>query len=334
MRLVDALMRIRLTHLRKVLVLLAALPSMLAAQQPGLSDPASEAKLRAVFPAVDSIMREFTGREHVPGAAWAIVVGDRVAHTGVTGLRDVAAKAPVDTGSVFRIASMTKSFTAMAIMRLRDEGKLSLDDPAERYVPELKALKYPTSDSPKITIRHLLSHSHRLSGGQSLGRPAARAHRRRAERHDPEGYSLLQPSRRGVRVLELRLRHPGAHRHPGVGQAVQRLRRHPHPAAARHALDDAVAGRRAGRAPGARVPVGGRAVEGRAAAPRRLVRRDGRHAHVACATSAGTSRPSSAPGRRAMGRRPGRCAGRRCARCSRSGGRTRRAWCGTRRACG
>ena len=39
------------------------------------------------------------------------------------------------------------------------KGKLSLDDPAEKYVPELKGLKYPTSDSPKITIRHLLSHS-------------------------------------------------------------------------------------------------------------------------------------------------------------------------------
>jgi CubicO group peptidase (beta-lactamase class C family) len=46
----------------------------------------------------------------------------------------------------------------MAILGLRDEGKLSLDDPAERYVPELRGLTYPTSDSPPITIRHLLSH--------------------------------------------------------------------------------------------------------------------------------------------------------------------------------
>ena len=132
-------------HLRHVPALIVALPAMLAAQQSGFSDPAREAKLRAAFPAVDRIMREFTGREHVPGAAWAIVLDDRVVHMGVTGLRD--------------IATMTKSFTAMAIMRLRDEGKLSLDDPAEKYVPELKALAYPTSDSPKITIRHLLSHA-------------------------------------------------------------------------------------------------------------------------------------------------------------------------------
>ena len=146
-------------RLRLIPIILLALPAALPAQQSGFSDPARAAKLRAAFPVVDSIMREFTAREHVPGAAWAIVVDDRIVHTGVTGLRDVATKAPVDSSTVFRIASMTKSFTAMAIMRLRDEGKLSLHDPAEQYVPELEGLAYPTSDSPKITIRHLLSHA-------------------------------------------------------------------------------------------------------------------------------------------------------------------------------
>jgi CubicO group peptidase (beta-lactamase class C family) len=101
-------------HLRHVPALIVALPAMLAAQQSGFSDPAREAKLRAAFPAVDRIMREFTEREHVPGAAWAIVLDGRVVHMAVTGLRDVATKAPVDSSSVFRIASMTKSFTAMA----------------------------------------------------------------------------------------------------------------------------------------------------------------------------------------------------------------------------
>jgi CubicO group peptidase (beta-lactamase class C family) len=47
----------------------------------------------------------------------------------------------------------------MAIRKLRDEGKLSLADPAERYVPEMAGMKYPSSDAPKITIRHLLSHA-------------------------------------------------------------------------------------------------------------------------------------------------------------------------------
>ena len=87
------------------------------------------------------------------------MIDGALVHTGVAGLRDVAKRAPVDADTVFRIASMTKSFTAMSILKLRDEGKLSLDDPAERYVPELKSLRYPTTDSPRITIRHLLTHS-------------------------------------------------------------------------------------------------------------------------------------------------------------------------------
>ena len=115
--------------------------------------------LKAAFAGIDKTFQEFAVREHIPGAAWGIIVDGELVHVGVTGLREVPSKAPVEADSVFRIASMTKSFTAMAIMRLRDEGKLSLDDPAERYVPELKDLKYPTADSPRITVRHLLSHA-------------------------------------------------------------------------------------------------------------------------------------------------------------------------------
>jgi CubicO group peptidase (beta-lactamase class C family) len=126
---------------------------------PKFTDPDRVAKLSAAFPEIDRVFREYAEREHIPGAVWGIVIDGRLAHVGVTGYRDVAAKSPVDSGTVFRIASMTKSFTTIAILKLRDEGKLSLDDPAEKYVPELAGLKYPTSDSPKITIRHLLSHS-------------------------------------------------------------------------------------------------------------------------------------------------------------------------------
>ncbi|HKP15840.1 MAG TPA: serine hydrolase domain-containing protein, partial [Gemmatimonadaceae bacterium] len=125
----------------------------------GFSDPQRVAKLSSTFADIDRAFREHAQREHIPGAVWAIVIDGRVAHIGATGLRDVASKSPVDSNTVFRIASMTKSFTAMSILKLRDEGKLSLDDPAEKWVPELAGLKYPTSDSPKLTIRHLLSHA-------------------------------------------------------------------------------------------------------------------------------------------------------------------------------
>ncbi len=134
---------------------LAAGPA-LSARQPVASDRST---LAATFAEIDRVVADFASREHVPGAAWGIIIDGALVHTGTTGIRDVAAKSPVTVDTVFRIASMTKSFTAMAILKLRDEGKLSLDDPVERYVPELKGLKYPTSDSPKITVRHLLSHA-------------------------------------------------------------------------------------------------------------------------------------------------------------------------------
>ncbi len=123
------------------------------------ADPDRISRLSAAFPEIDRVMRSFTDQARVPGIAYGIVIDGRLAHIGVVGLRDVKTRAAVDTATVFRIASMTKSFTAVAILQLRDEGAFSLDDPAERYVPELRSLRYPTGDSPKLTIRHLLSHS-------------------------------------------------------------------------------------------------------------------------------------------------------------------------------
>jgi CubicO group peptidase (beta-lactamase class C family) len=121
--------------------------------------PDRRARLAAAFEEIDRLFVESAKRGHVPGAAWGIVIDGELAHSGATGVRDTRTQAPVDADTVFRIASMTKSFTAMSILKLRDEGKLSLDDPVERYVPELKGVHYPTSDSPRITIRHLLTHS-------------------------------------------------------------------------------------------------------------------------------------------------------------------------------
>ena len=123
------------------------------------ADPDRRAGLAKAFPEIDKLFVDYATTAHIPGAAWGIVIDGELAHTGVTGYRDVPSRAPVTPDTVFRIASMTKSFTAMSILKLRDEGKLALEDPAEKYVPEMKALVYPTSDSPKITIRHLLSHA-------------------------------------------------------------------------------------------------------------------------------------------------------------------------------
>ena len=147
---------------------LALAPSVAGAQGPvasstappaAFANPQRLAQLSAAFPEIDRLMRDFAERSRVPGIAYGIVVDGRLAHVGTAGFRELSSRAPVDTGTVFRIASMTKSFTAAAILQLRDAGLLALDDPAERYVPELAGLRYPTADAPKITIRHLLSHA-------------------------------------------------------------------------------------------------------------------------------------------------------------------------------
>ena len=115
-------------------------------------------KIEQLFPVIDSLFRQHAERNHFPGIAFGIVVDGKLVYTGNHGYTDIEKKIPVTSKSLFRIASMSKSFTAMAILKLRDAGKLNLDDPAYRYIPELKNIKYPTADSPPITIRHLLTH--------------------------------------------------------------------------------------------------------------------------------------------------------------------------------
>lgn len=96
---------------------------------------------------------------HVPGLVYGVVLDGKLAYVRTLGVQDTTSNTPVTADTVFRIASMSKNFTALAALKLRDAGQLAFDAPAERYVPELKALKYPTTDSPRITVRDLLTHS-------------------------------------------------------------------------------------------------------------------------------------------------------------------------------
>jgi serine-type D-Ala-D-Ala carboxypeptidase/endopeptidase len=113
----------------------------------------------ATLAQVDRIFADWQRTAHVPGLVYGIVEDGRLVVVHGLGVQDVQTKAPVTPDSLFRIASMSKAFTALAVLKLRDEGKISLDAPAETYVPELKGWTYPTSDSPRITVRELLTHS-------------------------------------------------------------------------------------------------------------------------------------------------------------------------------
>ncbi len=129
-----------------------------AYQSAVFTDPDRLEKIRKTFPVIDSLYRRHADSNHFPGIAFGIVVDGKLVYTGNHGYTDIEKKIPVTSSSLFRIASMSKSFTAMAILKLRDEGKLNLDDPAYLFIPELKNVKYPAADAPHITIRHLLTH--------------------------------------------------------------------------------------------------------------------------------------------------------------------------------
>lgn len=113
----------------------------------------------APYADVDRIFAEWRLSAHVPGLVYGVVSNGQLVHLQAYGVQDTQSGTPVGPDTLFRIASMSKAFTALAILKLRDEGKLSLDTPAETYVPEMKGWHYPTADSPKITVRNLLTHS-------------------------------------------------------------------------------------------------------------------------------------------------------------------------------
>ena len=127
-------------------------------QPPVFLDPQRKEKLQEAFPAIERYVADEVARRGFPGVAVGIVIDGELVYAKGFGVADVETKALVDKDSVFRIASLTKSFTAMAVLQLRDEGKLSLDDPAAKYVPELVGLRYPTRDAAPITLRNLLGH--------------------------------------------------------------------------------------------------------------------------------------------------------------------------------
>ncbi|PXX30518.1 serine hydrolase [Arenibacter sp. ARW7G5Y1] len=114
-------------------------------------------KITEHAPEVENLIREHMKEHNIPGVAYGIVVDNELVAASAMGLMNLENKQPATTKSSFRIASLTKSFTAMAILKLRDEGKLSLDDAVVKYIPELGSMRHLTTDSPSIDIENLMT---------------------------------------------------------------------------------------------------------------------------------------------------------------------------------
>ncbi len=119
--------------------------------------PCSSFAAKRTSEAIDTHFARVAERDHVPGISYTLVVGDRVVHAGGVGVLRVGGAEQPGPDTASRICSMTKSFVAAAVLLLRDQGRLALDDPVARHVPELASLRLPTADSPQLTIRSLLT---------------------------------------------------------------------------------------------------------------------------------------------------------------------------------
>jgi CubicO group peptidase (beta-lactamase class C family) len=87
----------------------------------------------------------------------------RIEHLSALGQRDLDNDLPMRTDTIFWVASMTKLMTASAVMMLQEEGKLSIDDPVSKYIPEFAELKTPSGKLANLTLRQLLTHTSGLA---------------------------------------------------------------------------------------------------------------------------------------------------------------------------
>jgi CubicO group peptidase (beta-lactamase class C family) len=126
-------------------------------------------------------MQRFVAEHEIAGAVTLIGRADGILDVQAVGMRDIEAGDPMRTDSIFRIMSMTKPITAIAIMMLIDEGKLSLDDPVEKHLPEFRGQRMTATrkgddvtltDSPRpALIRDLLTHTSGVSDSPPTGYP-------------------------------------------------------------------------------------------------------------------------------------------------------------------
>jgi D-alanyl-D-alanine carboxypeptidase len=107
---------------------------------------------------LEATAARFVKEKRLPGAAVGVVHGDELIWSAGIGFADVSNRRAADSSTLYRIASITKTFTAAAIMQLRDAGQLDLDDPIATHVPELGDASASLQPIESVTIRRALSH--------------------------------------------------------------------------------------------------------------------------------------------------------------------------------
>lgn len=122
------------------------------------------------FPQIQERIQEQIRNNEIAGAVTMVVTPDKVLHLQATGHADREQQRPMETDSIFWIASMTKPIIGLAICKLQEEGKLDLNDPVSKHLPEFHNLKDANGEPVEITILQILTHT---SGLQDVGRQKA-----------------------------------------------------------------------------------------------------------------------------------------------------------------
>ncbi|MEY2613341.1 MAG: hypothetical protein RL069_2153, partial [Planctomycetota bacterium] len=113
-------------------------------------------------------IQSFVARKEIPGAVAMVVDKERVLQIASAGFSNLETNAALSPENLFWIASMSKPITAICVMMLVDEGRLSLDDPIAKYLPKMKGLKTEAGESVGVSILQTLNHT---SGMRELPAP-------------------------------------------------------------------------------------------------------------------------------------------------------------------
>ncbi len=152
---------------------------------------------------IDAALRGAVERKEVAGVVAMAADRNGVIYQGAFGLADIGEARPLQLDSLFRIASMTKAITSVAAMQLIEQGKMALDDPAEKYLPQLAKLQvfelfdaatgaYKLRPATKsITVRHFFTHTSGL--GYGFTSPTVRDFKPRPGEEYPVGPLLFEP---------------------------------------------------------------------------------------------------------------------------------------------
>lgn len=174
----------------RTLVLIALAGLVVSAQQPAVAPPAAATPASVGVSAerlarLHAGMQGFIDRKEAGGIVTLIARAGKVVDVHASGFQDVAAKAPMRTDTMFRIASMTKPVTSIALMMLYEEGKLLLTDPVSKFIPAFKssrvlegAAEAPVPARRGINLRDLLSHRSGLTYGFLNGGPVGSGYRK------------------------------------------------------------------------------------------------------------------------------------------------------------